>query len=113
MKQKISFLISRVIPKWQDNVDYVVLHAAGNKILRGIQENLGLSDRQVGHNFHAFAKYGNTSSTSIYYSLRELDSTQHLVKGDRILFLAFGSGFMTKGMFATVARGLDSRLPRS
>lgn len=103
LKQKIRYLINRRTPRWQENVDYLILHTAGSKILKGIQESLDLSDRQTGHNIRCFNKYGNTSSASIYYSLRELETTTALKAGDRLLFLAYGSGFMTKGMYVTVA----------
>ena len=102
LKQKVGYLVNRRMPKWQENVDYFVLHTAGNKILKGIQETLGLRDEQTAHNFECFRKYGNTSSASVYYSLRELETTRGLKRGDRLLFLAYGSGFMTKGMYATV-----------
>jgi 3-ketoacyl-CoA synthase len=101
--QKLRYLIARSVPRWQENVDYFVLHAAGNKILKGIQATLGLTDRQVAHNFDSFNKYGNTSSSSIFYSLRELEATRPLARGDRVVFLAYGSGFMTKGMYATAS----------
>jgi 3-ketoacyl-CoA synthase len=101
--QKVAYLLNRRTPKWQQNVDYFVLHTAGNKILNGINVKLGLSESQTAHNSEAFRKYGNTSSASIYYSLRELETRTPLKRGDRLLFLAFGSGFMTKSMYAAVA----------
>lgn len=103
LKQKIKYLFDRKIPDWQKNIDYFVLHTAGNKILKGVKESLKLTDKQVAHNFACFARHGNTSSASIYYALQELERTQKLIKGDRLLILAYGSGFMTKCMYATVA----------
>jgi 3-ketoacyl-CoA synthase len=103
LRQKIKYLFDRKMPRWQNNVDYFVLHTAGNKILKGIQKHLGLSDKQAAHNFTCFNEHGNTSSASIYYSLAELERSRELKRGDRVLFLAYGSGFMTKCMYATVA----------
>ena len=102
-RQKLAYVIDRKTPHWQKNVDYFVLHTAGNKILKGIKQNLGLSDRQTDHNFSCFQKYGNTSSASIYYSLKELEASEGLSQGDRLLFLAYGSGFMAKCMYGTAA----------
>jgi alkylresorcinol/alkylpyrone synthase len=102
LTQRIAYLFNRRAPHWQHHVDYFVLHTAGNKILKDIQETLGLTNAQTGHNFECFRKYGNTSSASIYYSLRELEATTPLKSGDRLVFLAYGSGFMTKGMYAAV-----------
>jgi 3-ketoacyl-CoA synthase len=103
LPQRAASLVNRQQPRWQRNVDYVVLHTAGNKILDGLKTTLGLSESQTAHNSEAFRKYGNTSSASVYYSLRELETSNALRRGDRLLFLAFGSGFMTKGMYAAVA----------
>jgi predicted naringenin-chalcone synthase len=102
-RQKLRYLIDRRMPRWQENIDYFVLHTAGNKILKGVQKHLGLSDRQVRHNFTTFNRHGNTSSASIYYSLEELERSEGLRAGERLLFLAYGSGFMTKCMYGTVA----------
>ena len=99
--QKLRYLASRRIPRWQDNVDYFLLHAGGTRILEGVKEQLALTDVQVEHNFAAFRRYGNTSSTSILYSLQELLTTRSVSPGDRLLFLAYGSGFMTQAMYVT------------
>ena len=101
-RQKLCYALTKRIPKWQENVDYCVLHTAGNNILRSLQQALNLGDAQIAHNFDCFRKYGNTSSASVYYSFRELERSAALKRGDRLLFLAFGSGFMTKSMYATV-----------
>jgi predicted naringenin-chalcone synthase len=101
-RQKLAYLVTRQVPKWQANLDYCLLHTAGNSILRSLQRALKLTDGQIAHNFECFRKYGNTSSASVYYSLRELERTVSLRSGDRLLFLTYGSGFMTKTMYATV-----------
>jgi 3-ketoacyl-CoA synthase len=97
----ITPLLRRTTPRWQENVDYFVLHAAGNSILKGLGERLGLTDAQAAHNFTNFNTYGNTSSTSLYYGLHELERSRELRRGDRLLFLGYGSGFMTRCMYAT------------
>jgi 3-oxoacyl-[acyl-carrier-protein] synthase III len=89
-------------PKWQQKVDYFVLHTAGNRVLRCVQEGLGLGIEQVKHNFEVFREFGNTSSASVYYALNALRNAGQLSKDKKLLFLAYGSGFMTKAMYATV-----------
>jgi predicted naringenin-chalcone synthase len=103
VQQKLFYAVTKRTPKWQENVEYCVLHTAGNSILRSLQQALSLTDVQIVHNFECFRKYGNTSSASVYYSFRELERSADLKPGDRLLFLAYGSGFMTKSMYATVA----------
>nr|WP_281721980.1 3-oxoacyl-[acyl-carrier-protein] synthase III C-terminal domain-containing protein [Nitrosomonas nitrosa] len=100
--EKLRYALFGRLPNWQRKVDYAVLHTAGNKILKGVQAGLGLSDDQVGHNFETFKKFGNTSSASVYYSLKQLWGSGRLSRGNTILFVTYGSGFMTKAMYATV-----------
>ena len=38
-------------------------------------------------------KYGNTSSSSIWYELNFIEKSHHVKKGERIWQIAFGSGF--------------------
>jgi predicted naringenin-chalcone synthase len=94
---KFNYLLNKKIPKWQRHVDYAVLHTAGNKVLEGLTQSLELSADQVKHNFDAFRRYGNTSSASIYYALGELTKDTHLQSGQTLLFLGYGSGFLTRG----------------
>jgi 3-ketoacyl-CoA synthase len=93
---KIKFVINKKIPEWQKNVDYAVLHTAGNKILHKLSENLKLKDKKVAHNFSAFNNYGNTSSASIYYALDYLYQENNVKPKQKFLFLAYGSGFFTR-----------------
>ena len=41
----------------------------------------------------AFSRYGNTSSSSIWYEMDYVRKSMDLRKGQRVLQIAFGSGF--------------------
>lgn len=101
--QKLRYLATQTVPKWQDRVDYAVLHTAGRRILDDLNTAMGLSEQQGRHNFSTFHKYSNTSSASVYYNLSELTRQQTLTRGQKLLFLGYGSGFMTRGTFAEAA----------
>lgn len=101
--QKLRFLVAKTIPEWQKCVDYAVLHTAGRRILADLSLALDLTDQQSRHNFAAFHAYSNTSSASIYYTLTQLRREQALKRGETLLFLAYGSGFMTRGLYAQAA----------
>lgn len=99
---KLKYVVNKKVPKWQHNVDFAVLHTAGNKVLEGLTQALALDRGKVQHNFEAFKRYGNTSSASIYYALSELVRRQELKRGHTLLFLGYGSGFFTRGMVVEV-----------
>lgn len=95
--EKVRFMLRGTAPAWQRHVSRVLLHTAGSKVLEGLTSALGLSWEQVQHNFLAFNKYGNTSSASLYYALNELVRVREIRRGEVLLFLGYGSGFMVRG----------------
>lgn len=101
--QKLRYLATGKMPDWQHAVDYAVLHTAGRKILDELSQALALDDTQASHNFASFHHYSNPSSASLYYVLTELARLGPPRRGQSVLFLAYGSGFMTRGMFAKAA----------
>ena len=73
-----------------DEIDLVVAHQANARILRTVQERLGLRDDQVVRNIE---RYGNTSAASIPIALAEVVASGRLREGMRVLVVAFGAGF--------------------
>jgi len=73
-----------------DEIDLVVAHQANARIIRTVQERLGLRDDQVVQNIE---RYGNTSAASIPIALHETISAGRLRDGMRVVLVAFGAGF--------------------
>jgi len=73
-----------------DEIDLVVAHQANSRIIRTVQERLGLRDEQVVDNL---AHYGNTSAASIPIALADAVSSGRLREGMRVVLVAFGAGF--------------------
>ena len=71
-------------------VKLVIPHQANIRILNKLKDKLGLADEKVYINVN---KYGNTSAASIPIALHEANQEGLLVKGDLVLFCAFGGGF--------------------
>jgi 3-ketoacyl-CoA synthase len=83
-------------PDFRKCIDRFCIHAGGRAIIEGVQKKLGLSDRDVEPSFATLRNYGNTSSSSIWYELKYIeDSTDTCGRsaGERVLQIAFGSGF--------------------
>ena len=99
---KCMYLAYSRVPPWEKRIDYALLHTAGRRILEGLIASLRLSESQSAHNLRAFQRYSNTSSASLYYALDELARGTVLRKGQRLLFLGYGSGFLTRGCLAEV-----------
>ncbi len=73
-----------------DEIDLVVAHQANARIVRTVQERLGLRDDQVVQNIE---RYGNTSAASIPIALSEVVASGRLRDGMKVVLVAFGAGF--------------------
>jgi 3-oxoacyl-[acyl-carrier-protein] synthase III len=73
----------------------VVPHQANARIIRAMQERLGLDDSQVMLNIE---RYGNTTAATIPLGLRDALEEKRLRKGDLVLLVAVGAGYTTGGM---------------
>ncbi len=70
----------------------VVPHQANLRIIRAMQERLGVDDSKVMVNIE---RYGNTTAATIPLGLRDAVEEKRLKKGDLALLVAVGAGYTT------------------
>lgn len=70
----------------------VVPHQANLRIIRAMQERLGIDDAKVLVNID---RYGNTTAGTIPLGLEEAVAQERLRKGDLLLIIAVGAGYTT------------------
>jgi 3-oxoacyl-[acyl-carrier-protein] synthase III len=70
----------------------VVPHQANLRIIRGMQERLGVDDSKVMINID---RYGNTTAGTIPLGMMEAVEQGRLRKGDLVLLIAVGAGYTT------------------
>lgn len=80
-------------PHLMTAVQYVCIHPGGRAVLDSLQKGLKLTDDDMQASRYALREHGNTSSSSIWYELRFLERESKMRAGDKVLQLAFGSGF--------------------
>ena len=73
----------------------VVPHQANLRIVRAMQERLGVDDSKVLVNIDRF---GNTTAATIPLGLRDAVEQGRVRKGDLVLLIAVGAGYTTGGM---------------
>jgi 3-oxoacyl-[acyl-carrier-protein] synthase-3 len=73
----------------------VVPHQANLRIIRAMQERLGVEDSKVMVNID---KFGNTTAGTIPLGLRDAVEQGRLRKGDLVLIVAVGAGYTTAGV---------------
>jgi 3-oxoacyl-[acyl-carrier-protein] synthase-3 len=78
-----------------DDLALVVPHQANLRIIRAMQERLGVDDSKVMVNID---KYGNTTGGTIPLGLRDAVEQGRLRKDDLVLLAAVGAGYTTGGL---------------
>ena len=73
----------------------VVPHQANLRIIRAMQERLGIDDSKVMVNID---RYGNTTAATIPLGLRDALAEKRLRSGDLVLLVAVGAGYTTGGI---------------
>ncbi|KAJ4710523.1 3-ketoacyl-CoA synthase [Melia azedarach] len=81
------------IPDFKQAFEHFCIHAGGRAVIDELQKNLQLSAEHVEASRMTLHRFGNTSSSSLWYELSYIESKGRMRKGDRIWQIAFGSGF--------------------
>jgi len=84
-----------------DEIDLVIPHQANGNLLTLVARRLELPPERIVVNLDLF---GNTSSASAFIALWQARLEGRLAVGARVLFLAFGSGFVWGSAFCTVVK---------
>jgi len=78
-----------------EDIAIVVPHQANLRIIKAMQERLGVPDSKVMVNIDS---YGNTTAATIPLGLRDAIAQGRVKKGDLVLILTVGAGYTTGGI---------------
>ncbi|KMZ60595.1 3-ketoacyl-CoA synthase [Zostera marina] len=81
------------IPDFKKAFEHFCIHAGGRAVIDQLQTNLQLNAEHVEASRMTLHRFGNTSSSSLWYELAYIEAKGRMRKGDRIWQIAFGSGF--------------------
>ncbi|KAF3781418.1 3-ketoacyl-CoA synthase 6 [Nymphaea thermarum] len=81
------------IPDFKQAFEHFCIHAGGRAVIDELEKNLQLSAQHVEASRMTLHRFGNTSSSSLWYELSYIESKGRMKKGDRVWQIAFGSGF--------------------
>ncbi|KAF2577607.1 hypothetical protein F2Q70_00006957 [Brassica cretica] len=105
LSEQILFLISLVkrkmfklkvkpyIPDFKLAFEHFCIHAGGRAVLDEMQKNLDLKDWHMEPSRMTLHRFGNTSSSSLWYEMAYTEAKGRVKAGDRLWQIAFGSGF--------------------
>ncbi|KAI3899456.1 hypothetical protein MKW92_010154 [Papaver armeniacum] len=81
------------IPDFKLAFEHFCIHAGGRAIIDEMEKNLNLSPAHVEPSRMTLHRFGNTSSSSIWYELAYMEAKGRMCKNDRVWQIALGSGF--------------------
>ncbi|KAA8527253.1 hypothetical protein F0562_034650 [Nyssa sinensis] len=85
--------INPYIPDFKLALEHFCIHAGGRAVLDELEKNLDLSEWHMEPSRMTLYRFGNTSSSSLWYELAYTEAKGRIRKGDRTWQIAFGSGF--------------------
>ncbi|XP_050218517.1 3-ketoacyl-CoA synthase 20-like [Mercurialis annua] len=85
--------IKPYIPDFKLAFEHFCIHAGGRAVLDELEKNLDLSEWHMEPSRMTLYRFGNTSSSSLWYELAYSEAKGRIRKGDRTWQIAFGSGF--------------------
>lgn len=81
------------VPDFTKAFQHFCVHAGGRGVIDAIEKNLKLPPHYLDASRATLYKYGNTSSSSIWYEMQYHENHSDMKSGDRCWQIAFGSGF--------------------
>ncbi|RYQ82125.1 hypothetical protein Ahy_B10g100719 [Arachis hypogaea] len=92
-KKLLKMKIKPYIPDFKLAFEHFCIHAGGRAVLDELEKNLQLSPWHMEPSRMTLYRFGNTSSSSLWYELAYTEAKGRIRKGDRTWQIAFGSGF--------------------
>jgi hypothetical protein len=82
----------RYVPDYTKCIDHFALHAGGYAVLKGIQKGMNLPMEMMLPSFASLRDYGNTSSSTTWYSMSYLERFGMVKKGQRVMQVGWSTG---------------------
>ncbi|GKV42830.1 hypothetical protein SLEP1_g50195 [Rubroshorea leprosula] len=92
-KKLFNAKIKPYIPDFKLAFEHFCIHAGGRAVIDELEKNLQLLPEHVEASRMTLHRFGNTSSSSIWYELAYIEAKGRMRKGNRVWQIAFGSGF--------------------
>ncbi|MED6148249.1 Protein Nef [Stylosanthes scabra] len=93
MRKLFKADVKPYIPDFKLAFDHFCIHAGGRAVIDELEKNLQLLPVHVEASRMTLHRFGNTSSSSIWYELAYIEAKGRMRRGNKLWQIAFGSGF--------------------
>eukprot|EP01111_Echinosteliopsis_oligospora_P012581 TRINITY_DN4325_c0_g1_i1.p1 TRINITY_DN4325_c0_g1~~TRINITY_DN4325_c0_g1_i1.p1 ORF type:complete len:509 (+),score=115.00 TRINITY_DN4325_c0_g1_i1:161-1687(+) len=104
--KKMGKKIPSYVPNFRLAFQHFCIHAGGRAIIDGLEQNLSLTKYDCEPSRATLYRYGNTSSSSIWYELNYIERQRNVKKGDKVWQIAVGSGFKCNSIVWVATRNI-------
>jgi 3-ketoacyl-CoA synthase len=107
MRKIFKMSVKAYIPDFKLAFEHFCIHAGGRAVLDELEKSLNLSPWHMEPSRMTLYRWGNTSSSSLWYELTYCEAKGRIKKGDRIWMIGFGSGFKCNSAVWRALRSVD------
>jgi alkylresorcinol/alkylpyrone synthase len=96
IRDEIRAVTDRLLQNHQmtrKDLQFFLLHPGGQKLLSYVEEEMGLQEHHTRSSWNTLSEYGNLSSATVLFVMKEFLSQPAPLHGERGLLAAFGPGF--------------------
>ncbi|CAN0857276.1 3-ketoacyl-CoA synthase 2 [Linum grandiflorum] len=107
-KKVLQWKVKPYIPDFKLAFEHFCIHAGGRGVLDEIEKSLELTEWHMEPSRMTLYRFGNTSSSSLWYELAYSEAKGRVKKGDRVWQIGFGSGFKCNSAVWRAVRTIES-----
>ncbi|CAI0465673.1 unnamed protein product [Linum tenue] len=104
--------VKAYVPDFKLAFEHFCIHAGGRGVLDEMEKSLELTDRHMEPSRMTLYRFGNTSSSSVWYELAYIEAKGRVRKRDRVWQIGFGSGFKCNSVVWRALRNVDPNCER-
>ncbi|KAL5975108.1 hypothetical protein ACLOJK_031784 [Asimina triloba] len=82
-----------IVPDFTAAFEHLCIHTGGKAVIEQVGRLMRLSEQVTEPARMCLHRFGNTSSSLVFYELAYFEAKERVKKGDRMWMLAFGTGF--------------------
>ncbi|CAI9091518.1 OLC1v1026574C1 [Oldenlandia corymbosa var. corymbosa] len=95
------------VPDFKRAFEHFCIHTGGKQVFNAMEKHLGLTKWLMEPSRMTFYRYGNLSSSSVWYELAYIEAKGRIKRGDRICQIGLGSGFKCNTAVWSALRTID------